>query len=55
MICSFTVSCLNMLSVSKNELETVLKKALMACLRYYAGFRLEKLGNNTREIKECFI
>jgi hypothetical protein len=41
-----------MISVTDGELETMFKKAVVAYLRYYAGFNLEKHGNNTREIKE---
>jgi hypothetical protein len=41
-----------MISVADDELETMLKKAVVAYLRYYAGYNLEKQGNNTREIKE---
>jgi hypothetical protein len=44
-----------MLSVSDDELETMLKEAVMAYLRCYAGFCLRKLGKNIREIKECSI
>jgi len=44
-----------MLSVGDSELETILKEAVVAFLRYYVGFNLEKHGNNTREIKEYSI
>jgi hypothetical protein len=44
-----------MLSAADGELETVLKEAVVTYLRYYAVVCLEKLGNNTREIKEYSI
>jgi hypothetical protein len=43
------------MSVADGELETMLKEAVVADLRYYAGFNLEKERNNTREIKEYSV
>jgi len=37
-VCSFTMSCLKMLSFADGELETTMKEALVAYLTYYAGF-----------------
>jgi hypothetical protein len=49
------MSCLKTLSVAGGELETILKEAVVAYLRYYAGFNLEKHRRNTREIKDYSV